>query len=76
MTNFTTILQLDGGLASYYVEENRGFYSAALIKSTASCTLPEEVVISRKQTLKASPANDPVMNKLINAIKSTEANPE
>jgi hypothetical protein len=71
MSTFISIIKLDGGAASYRVVEGSGSgYTAYLVKNTSTTALPSQVTIDRLQTLKPHTDNDPLMDKLITAIKT------
>lgn len=71
MGSFISIIKLDNGVASYKVVEggHKG-YTAYLVKNTSSSSLPEEVSIDHLQEPWVANDNDPLMDKLLIAIKS------
>lgn len=76
MMNFVTIMRFDDGMASYQVNETKNSYKAELLRSTSQNSLPAEVTIKREVAIKSVEENDPIMKKLISAIKTAESNQE
>lgn len=70
--NFTTVLKIEGAIASYKVNDRGTVYTAELIKSSSNAYFPQEVVINRNIIKKGTACHDPLMNKLVHAIKSEE----
>lgn len=71
MGSFISIIKLDNGVASYkVVEGGHRAYTAYLVKNTSSCSLPEQVSIDHLQEQWDQSDNDPLMDKLLIAIKS------
>jgi hypothetical protein len=71
MISFVSIIRLESGVASYRVVEHMdNDFTAYLVRNASSQSLPEEVRIdARKDPMEGSGA-DPVVNKLITAIRS------
>jgi hypothetical protein len=70
MGSFISIIKLDGGVASYKVVEGvHNGYIAFLVKNTSSCSLPEQVSIDHLQEQRVPDDSDPLMDKLLIAIK-------
>jgi hypothetical protein len=71
MGSFISIIKLNNGVASYKVVDggHKG-YTAFLVKNTSSSSLPEEVSIDHLEEQWDQNDNDPLMDKLLIAIKS------
>ncbi|MBD0331017.1 MAG: hypothetical protein ICV66_00010 [Chitinophagaceae bacterium] len=75
MTNFISIVNFGGGMASYHVTAGNNSYTAYLMQSTSSTALPEEITIEKELTRKHNTAVvSPLVKKLVTAIKIAEAN--
>lgn len=73
MVSFVSIIQLHNGRASYNVKEERHGYTAYLINSTTDDALPGLVNIS-KPIGNYRQVDDPLMNKLLQAIRCNGSN--
>lgn len=74
MVSFVSIMHLDDGFASYQVNESREFYKAELISATTVCSPPGELTIPKPLCNSVAAPDDKVINKLMQAIKTTESN--
>lgn len=74
MTSFVSIIKWNGGVVSYrIVESGFDFYTAYLVKKTATAELPEEITIQNFRSYSANtPSADPLVDKLVAAIKVAE----
>lgn len=71
MISFVSIIKLDSGVASYKVVERPGNdYTAYLVRNASSQSLPQELTIDRQKARKSEDDGDPVVEKLITAIKN------
>lgn len=72
MISFVSIIKLESGVASYKVVERLGSdYTAYLVRNASSQPLPEEVQIAAVQARQEGSDADPVVDKLITAIRSS-----
>ena len=71
MGSFISIIKLNNGVASYKVVEveHKG-YTAYLVKNASSSSLPEQVSIDHLEAQWDQCDTDPLMDKLLVAIKS------
>jgi hypothetical protein len=72
MISFVSIIKLENGVASYkVVERTENDYTAYLVRNTSPQPLPEEVIIDAQKAQQAEDDGDPLVVKLVTAIKSS-----
>lgn len=71
MISFVSIIRLESGVASYrVVERKENDFTAYLVRNASSQPLPEEVNIDAEKARQEGCDADPVVDRLITAIKS------
>lgn len=71
MISFVSIIKLESGVASYkVVERTERDYTAYLVRNASAQPLPEEVRIDAEKARQEGHDADPVVEKLITAIRS------
>jgi hypothetical protein len=71
MTSFVSIIKLESGVASYrVVERTENGFTAYLVRNASSQSLPQEVCIDGQKAWQDGSDADPVVGKLITAIRS------
>lgn len=71
MSTFVSIIKLDSGVASYkVVERTQNDYTAYLVRNNSSQALPLEVNIDAQKVPHEGEARDPLVDKLLVAIRS------
>lgn len=71
MISFVSIIKLESGVASYkVVERTENDFTAYLVRNASSQSLPQEVNIDGEKARQEGPDADPVVDRLITAIRS------
>lgn len=71
MISFVSIIKLESGVASYrVVERAENDFTAYLVRNASSQPLPQEVRIDSQNARQDGSDADPVVGKLISAIRS------